>query len=465
MPKPILVLQMQRMGDLILSFPLFLWLQRQYPNTPIWAVAEEKFYKQLMPISPQVVYIPWDGYRHVLKRKFSLVLNLSHRTKAAWLAGQVKSEEVIGPFEDKRGALRINGNWQLYRASLVHNNRYNRFHWADLNALDVIPRSVIAGTKWSPPRRFGTKENAVGLFIGASQKSKRPGVEFWSELMKALARRGLDPVILGGAAEKKLAVRIKKQFGFKAPDLSGRMDLAKFAVTGQTLQLVITPDTGPMHLAAWTGLRVLNLSVGPVHPWETGPYQPGNLILSTSRSCAHCWECRYADPKCRYDPDPGRVAALAADWVKKNNVARVMFPQNVLACTGRRYGLYNLVRRDKKKLRAGEALADFWQHYWLYWFAELGRDKFCVSAEILKNNFPQLFTVLYREVRRLLSEINFIVSKGDVPGIDFWKRSAPAFRPLRGYLQLYWQNQDYNARYISSSIAQVEDFIELLKEV
>ena len=39
--KPILVIQMQRMGDLILSFPLFLWLMRRYPGHPLWIRSEE----------------------------------------------------------------------------------------------------------------------------------------------------------------------------------------------------------------------------------------------------------------------------------------------------------------------------------------------------------------------------------------------------------------------------------------
>ncbi|WP_348981287.1 hypothetical protein [Salidesulfovibrio onnuriiensis] len=50
--KPVLVLQMQRMGDLILSFPLFLWLERAFPGHPVWVVAEEGFYKPLMPLAP-----------------------------------------------------------------------------------------------------------------------------------------------------------------------------------------------------------------------------------------------------------------------------------------------------------------------------------------------------------------------------------------------------------------------------
>ncbi len=49
--RPILILQMQRMGDLILSYPLMIWLTRRYPGHPIFVAAEETFYKPLMPLS------------------------------------------------------------------------------------------------------------------------------------------------------------------------------------------------------------------------------------------------------------------------------------------------------------------------------------------------------------------------------------------------------------------------------
>ena len=81
--RPILILQMQRMGDLILSYPLMLWLARQYPGHPIFVAAEETFYKPLMSLSPAVTYFPWTGV-HVLKQhSYELVLNLSIQEKAA----------------------------------------------------------------------------------------------------------------------------------------------------------------------------------------------------------------------------------------------------------------------------------------------------------------------------------------------------------------------------------------------
>jgi ADP-heptose:LPS heptosyltransferase len=453
------------MGDLILSFPLFLWLKRLYPKTPIWTVAEKDFYSQLMGISPQVTYIPWTGYRHVMDKRFSLVINLSHREEAAWLAGQVDCEEIVGSFRDGHGALRINGDWQLYRASLVHNNRFNRFHWADMNALDAVPPAKLAETRWTPPRQLSADNKSVGVFIGASQKSKRPGAGFWISLLKSLTARGLKPIILGGPGEKELAGRIKSGLGLSLADFTGRTDLSQLVYMGQALQLLITPDTGPMHLAAWSGLRVLNLSFGPVHPWETGPYQPGHLVLGSSRSCRRCWECRFKYPFCRDDPDPVRVAGLARAWIKGDKIPPDSAGVQLLR-TGRSQGLYALLPagRENSRQRAGETLSAFWQAYWMYWFGVSGKKGVLQAQAGLRNSFPRVHAVLEREVKRLLSQMNSLIAKRDIPDMDFWKTCPPAFRPLRGYLQLYWQNYDFDPGYIRRSLGQVEEFIAILQQ-
>ena len=53
---PVLILQMQRMGDLILTFPLLLDLQKLWPEQPIWVVAEKEFFQPLLPFSPKVSF-------------------------------------------------------------------------------------------------------------------------------------------------------------------------------------------------------------------------------------------------------------------------------------------------------------------------------------------------------------------------------------------------------------------------
>ena len=148
--KPILVIQMQRMGDLILSFPLFLWLMRRYPGHPLWVAADPRFFRPLRPVGPAVRYLEPEELPPLTREKFALVINLGHRKESLELAGSLDTEELAGGYL-RRGVLRVAGAWQEYRMSLVHNNRHNRFHWADMNALDVIPAPVMAGTRWPEP--------------------------------------------------------------------------------------------------------------------------------------------------------------------------------------------------------------------------------------------------------------------------------------------------------------------------
>ena len=122
---PILVLQMQRMGDLILSFPLLIMLLKKYPGHPVWVAAEEIFFKGLMPIAPEVTFFPSNALPRMYGHKFHMVLNLSHRPEAGALASKVRSDQWIGPLQNEDGSAYIEGPWQLYRASLTHNNRHN----------------------------------------------------------------------------------------------------------------------------------------------------------------------------------------------------------------------------------------------------------------------------------------------------------------------------------------------------
>ncbi|MDP3428767.1 MAG: glycosyltransferase family 9 protein, partial [Desulfomicrobium sp.] len=284
MKKPILVIQMQRMGDLILSFPLFLWLERVFPGHRVWVMAEPAFARPLMRLSPQVRYLDYAHGDELRAEAFHLVINLSHRPESMTLAGSLRSEKLVGGYI-RDGVTRIAGDWQEYRLSLTNNNRHNHFHWADLNALDVVPLQTLAATRWPEPRVMPREVRQVGLFLGASEPDKRPTAVFWAALVKELERRALVPVLLGGPAEIALCREVQRLAARPVASACGSLGLDRFAMFGQNLAAMITPDTGPMHLAAWSGLMVLNLSMGPVHAFETGPYQPGHVVLRSARDC------------------------------------------------------------------------------------------------------------------------------------------------------------------------------------
>ncbi len=448
-----------------MSFPLFLWLSRIYPRTPVWTIAEKVFFRDLMPVSPKVVYIPWNNYNFILKEKFSLVINLSHRREAAWLAGRVDAEEKIGPYLDNDDCRYIAGKWQLYRASFVHNNRHNRFHWADLNGLDVVPYEVIQKTIWPSPRRLPQTEKKVGLFLGASEKSKRPSARFWAMLARYLIKDGFRPVLLGGKAEKELAQRVVSSLNIRLLDLTGQLSLEQLAKIGQTLQVLVTPDTGPMHLAAWTGLKVLNLSMGPVNPWETGPYQPGHAVLKASLSCSPCWECRYLYPLCKTKFHPQKISSLIKQIIKGEDVQLLKDDKAYglkLFFSDREKGLYNL-SFENKLFNLSHQFGRLWHSFWGYHFGLWSEHELFAAAESLAKEYPIIAERFQKGLFLLLSKVNGFIKSGHIPPHDFWLSFPPMFRPLTSYLQLFWQNSEFSPSAFKSTIVLLEDFYAILQ--
>src|SRR5690606_33367076 len=53
-------------------------------------------------------------------------------------------------------------------------------------------------------------------------------------------------------------------------------------------RLMVTNDTGPMHMAVGVGTQVLNISVGHVDFWETGPFGPGHWVVQPEIVCGPC---------------------------------------------------------------------------------------------------------------------------------------------------------------------------------
>lgn len=467
--KPILVLQMQRMGDLILSFPLVLWLSRCFPGRPVHVVAEDCFSRPLLPISPHLMYVSWqDAVNGALKpRYYGLVINLSIREEAARLAGSLEADQTVGPVREADGTLRVRGSWQLYRASLVGLGRHNRFHWADLNALDLISLKTFRQTVYPPPRTPDPGNRSVGLFVGASEPGKRPDAAFYAGLGRALLDRGLKPVLLGGKADRPVAEAIRAKGGLPLLDLVGKLSLSELAQYGGTLALMITPDTGPMHLAAWTGLPTLNLSVGHVNPWDTGPYQPGHLVLRSTVSCGRgCWSCTQGFQRCRSGLEPKPVAALAALALRgpRQRLERVSLPGLALLETGRSpEGLFSLRRLDggRHEPSAGDLAGEFWRGYFLSRLSgepeapvREAWQALCAAQPRLARTLAAQLPVLSRGVARLAAE------KGCAQSLS--RTVAPFWRLFASYLEMSGQNEDASAQWARDSLEALEQLTGLM---
>lgn len=479
--NPILILQMQRMGDLVLSFPLLGWLGAAFPGHPLWVVGEPAFFEPLMPLSPQVTYFSYKGgvpdFSHT---RFHAVINLSHRPEAAVLAAAAKSGELVGQYMDGSGELHIQGNWQLYRSSLTHNNRYNLYHWADLNALDLIPAGQMQRTNWPLPRPFRT-QNApansarIGLFLGASEPDKHPDVEFWANLARLLIKQGHKPVLLGGEAEKPLGHAVAARIKAFPLNLCGHFTVRTLAEFIADLDLLVTPDTGPMHVAVWSGTPVLNLSLGPVNPWETGPFSSGHHVVRPVLDCIGCWGCVRPLVDCKERLVAGRVAGIIDALLGNRGLEGVerLAPGLELLRTGRGAGglftmapVFSSAPKEgflTSALRRGAAAPDGvldvnaqaflaasrhdMAFFWKAWFGELfGRgtsENTKLAWAAFRERHPRaakVFALGIADLALALAKTAKTDAAYLLENPDFWREVPPLLQPLSGYIHMYVQN-------------------------
>lgn len=443
---PVLVLQLRRMGDLILTFPLLLALGRRYPEHPLWVAADPRFFRELMPLAPQAVFFPPEHLPMLARRSYAAAINLDTRPEAAACMAALDAPFKLGPTAEGDG-LRIQGFWQLYRAALTLNNRHNAFHWADLYRLDVLPPgpwwpgSVPAASRARAERREGEK---VGLVLGASEAAKRPDARFWARLATRLTRAGLVPFLLGGPAERELGAEVARRAGLPQANLCGRLSLFEVAAVMRGLALCVTPDTGPMHLADWLGVPVLNLSMGPVHARETGPVSPGQWVLRAAMSCAGCWGCRRSRLFCKaaFTPEAVGRAVLAVLERPRDIPGDAPWPGLRLLRTGRDdAGLHTLVPVGNAA-SVGRLLEDFWQAAFLCFaerdFVPLLRRR----AETLRAAVPALGERLRAAMGRMLTDWARLGGR-PLPE-NFWAAQPPMVRIFAGHAQMTLQNADFS---------------------
>ena len=162
-------------------------------------------------------------------------------------------------------------------------------------------RDMIAPEAVNPAA--APKGGGIGVVL-AGRESRRslPG-DILARTATTLAQRTKAEAVLllGGGSEAAAGQGVLKQMGTavqpKTRNLAGTTDWAGLVDTVAGLDLLITPDTGTMHLAAHLGTPVLACFLSSAWCFETGPYGEGHTVLQAMAPCAPCLESR----QCEYD--------------------------------------------------------------------------------------------------------------------------------------------------------------------
>ena len=115
----------------------------------------------------------------------------------------------------------------------------------------------------------------IGLFPGSNASSRRWDADRYASLARRLARGGVRVLVFGGPAEQRLTAQVAGEAGV---DLGGRTDLPLLAAGLASCAVLVTNDSGPMHLAAAVGTPTLSLQ-GPADPVVTRPLGEDHIML------------------------------------------------------------------------------------------------------------------------------------------------------------------------------------------
>jgi lipopolysaccharide heptosyltransferase I len=314
----ILILKPSSLGDVIQALPVLRSLKRHLPQSEIYWWIDSAL-APLLEDDPGLAGIVrferrrwaaphhwgelWRSIRWVRRQAFDWVIDLQCLARSgifAWLANGALTVGLDEPREGARGFYDLIArrpsfhthavDWYLRTLPLLGLTPCDDFEWLPF-------RSQVAAAirrKWPV-----NSERWVVLQPGARWLNKRWPVESFALLARQIVQQfpEINLAILGGPEDAALGAAITRAAGARCLDLTGRLSLPEMVEWIRSCQLMVTNDTGPMHVAAALGKPVIAL-FGPTEPRRTGPYGQLENVLQLSLPCIPCLRsrCRYAKP-------------------------------------------------------------------------------------------------------------------------------------------------------------------------
>jgi ADP-heptose:LPS heptosyltransferase len=153
----------------------------------------------------------------------------------------------------------------------------------------------------------------VAFQLGASEDRRRWPAAYFAALGDILWREeNLLPILLGSANERRLAEEYANLAAHPYLDLCGRTGLAELSAVLCRAGLLVSNDTGTMHLAAGLKVPILAVFLATAQPFDTGPYLAGSCCLEPDLPCHPCAfgsKCAF-DLRCARAIRPEFFAAL-----------------------------------------------------------------------------------------------------------------------------------------------------------
>jgi lipopolysaccharide heptosyltransferase I len=301
----ILIVRLGSLGDLVHTLPAAAALRRGYPGAAIDWLVEARYrpFVALVPAVNETIAVEpsvggWLRARRRLRaRRYDAAIDFQGLLKSAALARLSGARRVVG-FAAAHLRERAAAPWYTERHAppagghvIAKNLALAAALGAPAGPMEFPLRSVD-----SPVAREARRAGRFALLNpGAAWPNKRWPPERFGELARRLrARCGLRSIVTWGEGEEPLARRVVEASDGAAA-AAPPTDLGDLLALVRAAALVVSGDTGPLHLAAAAGAPVVGL-YGPTDPRRNGPWAPDDIVVSRYEACGCHFErrCRFA---------------------------------------------------------------------------------------------------------------------------------------------------------------------------
>ncbi|MFT4662531.1 MAG: ADP-heptose:LPS heptosyltransferase [Patiriisocius sp.] len=302
----ILIIRLSSIGDIVLTTPVLRSLKRRksYDYEVHYVVKE--VYESVLSANPYIdkLWTYKDNVRECLpslvKEKFDYVIDLHNNLRSLKIKQRIKAPNATVDKLNLQKWVLVNTGVNLmaerhivdrYMDCLDHFNIENDHkgldHYIDIK--DHVDLSKIS---------MDLKENDfIAWCIGATYKGKRFSKEKNVSVLKQIREK---VVLIGGPTDMADADYIKANLGSNVYNTVGRYSLNQSANIVKQARLVVTPDTGMMHIAAAYKKDIIALWGCTTPNLGMGPYEAGLKSVNLEPENLRKRPCSKLGNRCKY---------------------------------------------------------------------------------------------------------------------------------------------------------------------
>ena len=289
----ILILRLSSIGDIVLTQPVAKVLREVYPDATIDYLTKEPFIGIVEAFGCTDTIHIWKNKKEILRKlrmqKFDLVIDLHAKMNTFIIKSLIRGKKIVTynkeHFLRKKIVKKITGKSIVSTVDLY----FSALKKIGITKTMEYPKLYPEKLKTiSLEKRFPV-EKLISIFPGALHTTKMYPLEKLAEFIDSVPSKwNCKFIILGSKSEKLLSVELQKNTKTELLDLCGEFNISQLISVINNMDVIISNDSGPMHIAAALEKPQIVL-FGATHP-RLGftPLNKKAIIISSNVSCQPC---------------------------------------------------------------------------------------------------------------------------------------------------------------------------------